>query len=53
MARLSERQEFNRWYVNTFADHDGQFTHMPRWIKADLWLAWQAGRAALAKEADQ
>lgn len=45
---MSERQKFNRWYVNTFADADGRFTHLPRWHKADVWLAWQAAtRAAL------
>jgi hypothetical protein len=36
------RREFNAWYVRTFSDPDHRFTHMPSWLKADLWLAWQA-----------
>lgn len=43
-----ERREFNRWFVRTFSDPDHRFDHMPRWLKADLWMAWQAGRAALS-----
>lgn len=54
MAELTqdkvERREFNRWFVETFADPDHSFTHIPRWMKSDLWLAWQAGRAALARK---
>jgi len=40
------RRQFNRWFQQ-YADSDGKFTHMPRWLKADLWEAWQAGRATL------
>lgn len=45
-----QRRDFNRWYWLTFMDHDGKFTHMPIWLKSDLWLAWQAGRAALGEK---
>jgi hypothetical protein len=47
MVERVKRREFNRWYVTTFADQDGKFTHMPKYLKADLWEAYQAGRAAL------
>lgn len=41
------RREFNRWFARKYQDADGGFTHIPRWFKADMWEAWQAGRAAL------
>lgn len=47
----SERRKFNRWFVETFSDPDHRFDHIPKWLKADLWLAWQAAtRAALPQE---
>jgi hypothetical protein len=50
-VKLTDRREFNKWYVETFADSDHRFTHLPSWLKADLWLAWQAGRAAIREGA--
>ena len=44
----SERRQFNRWFSETMADADGRHDHFPRWLKADMWLAWQAGRSALS-----
>ena len=56
MAELTkaqkDRRKFNRWYVRTFRDPDHKFSHMPSWLKADLWEAWQAGRSALASATD-
>lgn len=47
---MKERREFNRWFAHTFQCADGKFNHMPTWLKADLWLAWQAALAALASD---
>lgn len=41
-ARIAEIEDS---IGTTFQDPDGQFTHMPKWVKADLWLAWQTARS--------
>jgi len=38
---MTERRRFNAWFYGTFQDADGRFDHLPRWLKADLWLAWE------------
>lgn len=42
-----ERKRFNAWYRKTFSDPDGTFTHLPSWLKDDLWLAWLAPMKAV------
>ncbi|RWO34781.1 MAG: hypothetical protein EOS10_00310 [Mesorhizobium sp.] len=42
---MTDRREFNQWFVRTYADPDHRFTHLPSWFKNDIWEAWQAGRA--------
>jgi hypothetical protein len=49
---LVERREFNRWFANSYADADGKFTHIPKWLKADMWEAWQAAGRALLSHPD-
>lgn len=45
---VERRKTFNKWFVDNHADPDGKFTHMPKWLKADLRKAWDAATAEAA-----
>lgn len=50
---LVGRREFNKWFSETFADADGRFAHMLRWLKADLRTAWNEASKRSAAEIER
>lgn len=50
---MTDTREFNKWFSETFADADGRFAHMPRWLKADLRKAWNEASKRSAAEIER